>query len=60
MTAAQWVGLIPVVAYERALFAVGIGISYVAINALLGFVVDKFKLDVTNVLRINRKFVVKA
>lgn len=61
MTAAQWIGLIPVVAYERALFASGIVISYIAVNALLAFVVDKLKLEVpSDVLRLNRKYAIKA
>ncbi len=30
-----WTGLIPVVAYERTLFALGIAVSYVAFNAVL-------------------------
>lgn len=61
MTAAQWVGLIPVVAYERALFAAGIVISYIAVNALLAFTVDKLKLEIPNdVLRLNRKYAIKA
>ena len=61
MTAAQWVGLIPVVAYERALFAAGIAASYIAVNALLAFVVDKLKLEVPgDVLRLNRKYALKA
>ena len=30
-----WAGLIPVVIYERALFAAGIAVSYIALNAVL-------------------------
>lgn len=60
MTAAQWVGLIPVVAYERALFAAGIAVSYIAVNALLAFVVDKLRIDVADVLKLNRKYAIKA
>jgi len=60
MTAAQWVGLIPVVAYERALFATGIVISYIAVNALLAFVVDKLRIDAADVLKLNRKYAIKA
>ena len=60
MTAAQWVGLIPVVAYERTLFASGIVISYIAVNALLAFVVDKLRIDVADVLKLNRKYAIKA
>lgn len=44
MTAEQWTGLIPVVAYERFIFAAGIAVSYVMVNTALTFVVDKAKL----------------
>jgi hypothetical protein len=57
MTAGQWVALIPVVIYERALFAAGIGISYVAFNALLDKVLGKLGIRVpSDVLRIEKKF----
>lgn len=38
---AVWVGLIPVVAMERALFAVGIAVTYVVLNNVLAFLVKK-------------------
>lgn len=38
---AVWVGLIPVVAVERALFAVGIAVMYVVLNNVLAFLVKK-------------------
>lgn len=38
---AVWVGLIPVVAMERALFAVGIAATYVVLNNVLAFLVKK-------------------
>ena len=61
MTASQWIALIPVVIYERLLFAAGIGISYVAFNALFDHVLDKLKVKVpTDVLRINKRFTIKA
>ena len=61
MTAGQWVALIPIVIYERLLFAAGIAASYIAFNALLDKVLDKFKIKVpADVLRINKKFTVKA
>ena len=61
MTAGQWVALIPVVIYERLLFAAGIGISYVAFNALMDKALDKFKIKVpADILMINKKFTVKA
>ena len=46
MTAAQWIGLIPIVAYERLLFAAGIGISYVALNFALDYVLVKLRIRV--------------
>ena len=36
MTAAQWTALMPIVAYERALFAAGIAVSYVSTKKELG------------------------
>tara|TARA_Y100000294_G_C8555575_1_gene337072 strand:- start:1890 stop:2327 length:438 start_codon:yes stop_codon:yes gene_type:complete len=60
-TAAQWIALIPVVIVERFLFGAGIAVSYVAFNALLDKVLDKFKVKVpSDVLRINKKFTIKA
>ncbi len=44
MTPEAWLGLIPVVIYERTLFALGIVGSYVGMNALLCKVVDWFKV----------------
>jgi len=61
MTAAQWVALIPIVIYERTLFASGIAVSYIAFNALMDKVLDKLKISVpSDVLRIDNKFTVKA
>lgn len=47
MSAAQWMGLIPVVAYERLLFAGGMAVSYVAMNTALDKVVDALKIPKT-------------
>lgn len=53
MTAAQWIGLIPVVAYERLLFALGITVSYVAINIVL----DKLGTKLTTgVVDVNKRY----
>ena len=61
MTAAQWVALIPIVIYERTLFASGIAISYIAFNALMDKALDKLKISVpSSILRIEKKFTVKA
>lgn len=49
MTAEQWIGLIPIVAYERLLFAAGIGISFVVFNTLLDKMDTKLTVDVVNV-----------
>ena len=60
MAAEQWVALIPIVIYERLLFAAGIAISYVTFNALFDKVLDKLKISVpADVLRIEKKFTVK-
>jgi len=49
MTAEQWVGLIPVVAYERLLFAAGIGISYILFNTLMDKLDAKLTSDVISI-----------
>jgi len=61
MTAGQWTALIPIVIFERALFAAGIGISYVSFNALFDKVLNKLRIQVPiDVLRINKKFTFKT
>ena len=61
MTAGQWVGLIPLVIYERLLFAGGIVISYVAFNAVLNWILEVSKVKVPEeVLRIEKRFTVRA
>ena len=55
MTPEAWLGLIPVVIYERTLFALGIVGSYVGMNALLCKVVDWFKVPEA-VLHIDRSY----
>ncbi len=61
MTKAMYVTLLPITAYERLLFAAGIGISYVAFNALLDKVLVKFHIKVpSDILKIEKKFTVKA
>ena len=61
MTAGQWVALIPIVIYERLLFAGGIAVSYVAFNALFDKALDKFKIKIpADVLRIEKRFTLKA
>ena len=49
MTKQAWVALIPVVVYERLLFAVGIAVSFVVINTLLDKLDSKTKSEYVNV-----------
>src|SRR3989338_10977583 len=60
MTAAQWIALIPIVIYERTLFASGIAVSYIAFNALMDKLVEKLKIDVKDILSIEKRFTLKA
>jgi len=60
MTAGQWVGLIPVVAYERLLFALGIVISYIVLNVALDKALKALNYDATEVLSIDKKFTIKT
>lgn len=58
MTAGQWMALIPVTAFERLLFAMGIAGSYVVFNTLLDKVLVKLKLRVpSEVLCIDKEHV---
>ena len=49
MTAEQWVGLIPIVAYERLLFTIGIAGSYIVFNTLLDKLDTKLTSDAVNI-----------
>ena len=49
MTPGAWVGLIPVVVYERLLFAAGIAVSFVVLNTVLDKLDVKTKSDYINV-----------
>ncbi len=49
MTAGQWIGLIPVTAMERLLFAAGIGVSYLIFNLVLDKAFDKFNVKVPEI-----------
>ena len=61
MTAGQWIALIPIVIYERALFAGGIAVSYIVFNAVLDKILDVFKVKIpTDVLRLDKKFTIKG
>ncbi|MBW2964226.1 hypothetical protein KY363_02095 [Candidatus Woesearchaeota archaeon] len=58
MEPGQWVALMPVVAYERLLFAMGITGSYVLLNTVLDKVLVKLKLRVpSEVLAIDKEHV---
>ena len=54
MTPAAWIALIPIVIFERLLFASGITISYVGLNTLLDRIDAKTKSEYVN---IDKKYV---
>ena len=56
MTAGQWVGLIPIVAYERLLFAAGIAGSYVLMNTSIDLLVEKFRWKVGDILKVDKQY----
>jgi len=57
MTAEQWIMLIPVTAFERLFFAVGIAGSYVLINTVLDIIIERFKLSIpSNILNIDKGY----
>ncbi len=52
-TAPYWTALIPVVVFERVLFAIGIAVSYIALNTLLSRVEQKLP---TGVVSVDKKY----
>lgn len=57
MAAEQWVALIPIVAYERFLFGLGIAGSYLVINNVLNACLQKWKEQIpAKVLFLDRKY----
>ncbi len=57
MAAEQWIMLIPIVAYERFLFGLGIAGSYVVFNTVLDYVVNKWKLKIpSKVLFLDKQY----
>src|SRR3989338_359598 len=44
MSPEQWIALIPVVAFERFLFGLGIGGSYILVNSFLDFAAEKMRV----------------
>lgn len=58
MTAGQWTALMPVVAYERLLFAAGIAGSYVIVNTVLDKITEKLKWKIpADVLHIDKNYI---
>ena len=49
MTPQAWVALIPIVIYERLLFAGGITVSFIALNTLLDKLDAKTKAEYINI-----------
>ncbi len=49
MSPQQWIALIPVVIYERFLFAIGITVSFILLNSLLDRLDSKTKSEYVNV-----------
>jgi len=64
MTPAAWIALIPIVVFERLLFASGIAVSFIAINALLGSLdrlLAKSKLKfIAEFINIDRRYTFQA
>lgn len=57
MNAEQWLTLIPITAYERFLFGLGIAGSYVLFNTALDFIVDKWKMEIpTRILFLDKRY----
>ncbi|HLC20144.1 MAG TPA: hypothetical protein VJK72_04445 [Candidatus Nanoarchaeia archaeon] len=54
MAAEQWIALIPIVAYERFLFGLGIAFSYVAFTTVLDYLLAK--ADVRDAVLIEKKY----
>jgi hypothetical protein len=57
MTVAQWSALIPVVAYERFMFGIGIAGSYVILNTFLDKLVDKAKI-LAGVIHTEKEYII--
>lgn len=57
MTAAQWSALIPVVAYERVLFAIGISISYVLFTNVFAALDRAMSVGISKYVEIEKRYV---
>lgn len=56
-TPGMWITLLPITAYERFLFGLGIAGSYVVFNTTLDYVVNKWKVNLpVKVLFLDRKY----
>lgn len=59
MTATQWIALIPITAYERLLFAVGIAGSYIVLNTILDKLSEKLKWKIAgDILYIDKHYII--
>ena len=57
MGASVWMGLIPIVAFERLIFGLGIACSYVVFNTVMLYLIEKFDWKVsTKVLLLDRRY----
>lgn len=57
MTTTQWSALIPVVAYERALFAIGISVSYILFTNILAALDRATSIDLSKHVDIEKRYV---
>jgi len=57
MEASAWLGLIPVVAFERFVFGMGIACSYVVFNTVMLYLIEKFDWKIsTKILFLDRRY----
>ena len=57
MGAEQWFALVPIVGYERLLFALGVAGSYVVFNTTLDYVITKWKIKIpSKVLFLDKRY----
>lgn len=57
MSPEQWIALIPVVAFERFLFGLGIGGSYVLVNSFLDLAAEKMRVQLPEqIVRVDRRY----
>lgn len=57
MEAGQWIALIPITAYERFLFGLGIAGSYILFNTVLDYILEKRKIELSNkILSLDKRY----